>query len=67
METLMVGDSLLNDIKEMAIDVQNLIENQKVLEERMNILLLENAKLKYVLEDICLHPAIKNNKTRRES
>lgn len=67
MEAIIVDDSLLHDLKEMVIDVQNLKTNYKVLDERMNILLLENAKLKLILEDICQEATVRNNTTRRKS
>lgn len=86
MESLPMSDlneenyhSFLHEIKYMAIDMQNIkekVENlssdERItrLEERMNILLLENAKLKLILEDIC-HEVSKerthNHKTRRQS
>jgi hypothetical protein len=86
MESLPMSDlneetyhSFLHEIKNMAIDMNNikqkgeeLTTDQRIdrLEERMNILLLENAKLKLILEDIC-HEVSKeqnlNHKTRRKS
>ncbi len=71
--------SFLHEIKHMAIDMQDiknkveeLTSDERItrLEERMNILLLENAKLKLILEDIC-HEVSKEQphkpKTRRQS
>jgi len=52
------------------VDVASLDDRMTMLEQRMNILLLENAKLKLILEDIC-HEVSKdtphNPKTRRKS
>ena len=45
--------SLLNDLKNMVIDLQNIVKKTEILEERMNRMLLENAKLKLILEDVC--------------
>ena len=71
--------SFLHEIKNLAIDMQNIKEkveelttNDRILrlEERMNILFLENAKLKLLLEDVC-HEVSKDKthkpKTRRRS
>lgn len=69
--------SFLHEIKNMAIDMRNIKEKVEELtaderitrlEERMNILLLENAKLKVILEDVC-HEASKvyKPKIRRKS
>jgi hypothetical protein len=52
------------------VDLANHDERIAMLEERMNILLVENAKLKLLLEDIC-HEVSKEtthkHKTRRKS
>ena len=52
------------------VDLAVFDERITMLEERMNILLLENVKLKLILEDIC-HEVSKehtyNPKTRRKS
>lgn len=52
------------------VDLANHNERITLLEERMNILLLENAKLKLILEDICNEVSNEqspNPKTRRKS
>ena len=86
MESLPMSDlneenyhSFLHEIKDLAIDMQNikdkveeLTADERItrLEARMNILLLENAKLKLLLEDICQEVSNENtykHKTRRRS
>ena len=57
-----VEHSLLHDLKEMVIDIKDLKANYQVLEERMNILLLENAKLKLILDDVYQSSIIIKNK-----
>jgi len=71
--------SFLHEIKNMAIDMQNMKDKVELLsadaritrlEQCMNILLLENAKLKLILEDLCSEAEKKlnlNPKTRRKS
>lgn len=62
--------SLLHDLRTMANDVQVLKEQQKVWEERMNILLLEMNKLRFLLEDVLHEVSTKDInplKTRRKS
>lgn len=61
---------LLHDLKTMVIDLQNLKQKTQMLEERTNILMLENAKLKLIIEDVC-HEVSKEithkPKTRKKS
>jgi len=71
--------NFLHEIKNLAIDMQDIKEIVKgltideritKLEERMNILLLENAKLKLILEDVCHLVSLEDtnkHKTRKKS
>lgn len=54
--------SLVYHLDESNKDLQ---EQINTLSEKMNILLLENAKLKVILEDICQEQSKINNKKRR--
>lgn len=55
-------DLFLHDLKNLVIDL-NIVKQKvevmsndqrmKIIEDRMNVLLLDNAKLKLVLEDLC--------------
>ena len=69
----------LHEIKNLAIDMQNIKDKVNTLtaderitklEKHMNILLLENAKLKLILEDVChlvSQENLNNHKTRKKS
>ncbi len=86
MESLPMSDlneenyhSFLHEIKDLAIDMQNIKEKLEELtsheritrlEEKVNILMSENLKLKLILEDLCYEASrqyINKPNTRRKS
>lgn len=48
-----VRHSLIHDLKNMVVDIQNLKKKSEILEDRTMILIQENAKLKLLYEDVC--------------
>jgi hypothetical protein len=63
-----ITHSLLHDLKNMVVDLQNVKERTLLLEERTHILMLENSKLRLLLEDICYEQSnLQPTKTRRKS
>lgn len=45
--------SFLHEIKNMVLDLDKMKDKEMTLEERMNLLLIEHANLKNLLEDVC--------------
>jgi len=52
LNTKEVRHSLIHDLKNMVIDIQNLKKQSETQEEAVHSLLLENKRLKVILEDM---------------
>lgn len=62
-----IKHSLLHDLKTLALELDELQDKYEDLESKTNTLIIENDKLRLMIEDICFEQSRSNNKTWRQS
>ncbi|HHT9109599.1 MAG TPA: hypothetical protein ACFYDZ_00400 [Candidatus Brocadiaceae bacterium] len=68
LNTKTIKHSLMHDLKTMALDLEEVKEKYEILESKTNLLIIENDKLRLMIEDICFEQSrLNNNKARRQS